>query len=169
MPSKKVDVQDLIRFVTSAFGKLPLATERINREFDTDYKKEDVLSAIAGHSGDLAEQLRTLLVLQMFDTQQQIQLSMVVSLPELSPSETARLYTANAVAIGQLSSRPIKVQDQEPVNIIEAKRKFVGRLEDYKQRKIDVASKEELEATGTDGPTLVQNDKDPYTDGQSRP
>jgi hypothetical protein len=90
MPSKKVDIQDLIRYVTAAQGRLPLAVERINRDYDTDYKKEDMLGAIAGNTGDLADQLRTMLIMQMFDTQMQIQLAVGEQLPELTAAETVR-------------------------------------------------------------------------------
>jgi hypothetical protein len=151
MPSKKVDIQDLIRYVTAAQGRLPLAVERINRDYDTDYKKEDMLGAIAGNTGDLADQLRTMLIMQMFDTQMQIQLAVGEQLPELTAAETVRFYTSNAAALSQLMSRPVNTQEEEPVNFIDAKRNLVTRLNGYKERKINQNIKEQQQATGTDG------------------
>lgn len=177
MPSKKVDVQDLIKYVTGAQGRLPLAVERLNRDFDTDYKKEDMLGAISGSTGDLADQLRTQLIIQMFDMQMQLQITVAESLAELDAPDVVRFYAANAAALSSLMNKPIKTEDEEPVNFIDAKRNLVTRLEGYKERKAGLAAKnamekaQELEATGTDGsarqPHGIIHDTNTDTDEES--
>lgn len=149
MAEKRVDVADLIKYVMAARCALPLAVERINRDFGVGYTKEQLLSEISSNTGDLAEQVRTLMILQTMDLHNQLQLALITNLSEMSPGEIARLFSANSNSLTNLTARPIVMEDSEPISYLEAKNKLVNRLNNYAERKSanNIDSDEESDAT----------------------
>lgn len=155
MSKQTVDVTKLIEYIAGAQCKIPLAAERLNKDFGTTYTSSEVLAAVSSNAGDLTDQLRTQLLISMFDTQMQIQLMLVSTMHELKAPDIARLYTAHATAFANLASKPVQVTDDVPLDNVTAKSLFIDKLEEYSGRKVLAANEEE--ATGTDGPQSINS------------
>ena len=99
--------RDLARFVVGAGGALPLAAERATRKLNTKVTEYDIIELVTENddiSERIASQLRSLLLIRMFDVIMQLQIGVSASIEDMKPGEMARTYTALISSFASLTA-----------------------------------------------------------------
>lgn len=121
--------QELLHFVVAAGGNLPLAAERAG------VSRQDLVALITGgETNNLAESLRAMIMLSLFDNIQQTAIAFRANLPYMSPDAVAKAYAAQIASFAQISQTPTPELNAETHDAAAAKQNLVTRLESWKNR-----------------------------------
>lgn len=134
--------QELIKFVVAAGGNLPLAAERAG------ISKEELATMLSGNaSSTLSEALRSLLVLEIYDTLMQTKIAFLQNLAFMTPNEVARAFASQITVFTQLTQIETPDLAGEVHDAAAAKEKIITRLDQWRQRERASTSAQELEGS----------------------
>lgn len=133
------NAKELMEFVISAGGNLPLAAERAG------VSKTELVNMITGDGAStLSDNLRAMLLLSIFDTIMQTNIAFRASLPTMSPDAISKAFASQLTAFAQLSGQATPELGSGAADANAAKRNMVTRLEQWKRTResniIDVSS-----------------------------
>lgn len=135
MTKVSAEVDEVIRYVVAATGRIPLAVERYNKDNGTHFTKDDFFVILTQDTGDLVDKLKVQAILNLFETMNETNLVLRERMHELKPHEISALYTSQATAFGNLTRDKIEESAQAPVDNVTARSKFIDKLNNYKSRK----------------------------------
>lgn len=120
--------KELMHFVVASGGNLPLAAERAGVD-----RKELVALITGGDTSVLSENLRAMLMLNLFDTIMQTNIAFIASLPNMSPGDTGKALAGFLATFAQLTATPTADLAGEVHDATATKQKLVTRLDQWKR------------------------------------
>lgn len=122
--------RELMTFVVAAEGNLPLAAERAG------ISQKDLVTLITGgDTSSLSENLKAMLMLQLFDTIMQTNIAFRASLPYMSPGDISKSLSGQLATFAQLTAAPTADLAGEVHDATATKQKLVTRLDAWKKQR----------------------------------
>jgi hypothetical protein len=109
--SNDIDSEDLVEAVVSSDGNIPLATERLNttlRTNITEYKLRRLITKQSGVAKSISEQLRTLMIIRVFDMLINTQNDILSRIDEIPAKDLASFYGRLLSGFNQLTAPSVK-------------------------------------------------------------
>ena len=122
------DIKRIISTVVAADCRLGYAAEILKTT------QAELMLALVSDTESLSEQLRTSLIIKLFETLMMTQTAFQAQIADLSPEAVARAYTSQMTAFAALTHKPTDVEEAAPQTIAEARQELMDRLANYAER-----------------------------------
>lgn len=133
--NNRITPQEIVRVIVASDGSLPLAVERLKRQYNEDFEPDKLLAAVTAEGSSLSEQLRTAMILQLYATMMETQQIFRENLDELPVAELGRVYSGQVAAFASLTARPTEDAIEKPVDISTAREHLLARLDQHEKRR----------------------------------